>query len=79
MTIIPGASPSRDWGYVQRQGTPVSPSGSPADGGVPDAGPPGGEPGPKDPPICSCTSSGPAGPLFVLLLALARLHRRGRG
>jgi hypothetical protein len=70
MTIIPGASPSRDWGYVERQGTPVSTSGDPPDAGVPDAGLPGGEPGPKDPPPCGCASSGPEGPLAALLLAL---------
>ncbi|HLL04044.1 MAG TPA: hypothetical protein VK539_25890 [Myxococcaceae bacterium] len=76
MTIIPGASPSRDWGYVRRPGIPVTP-GSPADAGVPDGGPPDDEPEPKEPP-CGCASSGPSGPLLALLLALAYGHRRGR-
>jgi MYXO-CTERM domain-containing protein len=78
MTIIPGASPSRDWGYVKRQGTPVSTAGDPPDAGVPDAGLPGGEPGPKDPPPCGCASSGPEGPLFALLLVLAASARAKR-
>jgi len=76
MTIIPGGSPSRDWGYVRRPGIPVPP-GSPADAGVPDGGPPDDEPEPREPP-CGCASSGPSGPLLALLLALAYGHRRGR-
>jgi len=76
MTIIPGASPSRDWGYVRRPGIPVTPGGQ-ADAGVPDGGPPGGEPEPREPP-CGCASSGPSGPLVALLLALAYGHWRGR-
>jgi uncharacterized protein (TIGR03382 family) len=75
MTILPGASPTRDWGYVQRLGTPLDTSGGGADAGVPDAGVPG--PGPKDPGGCDCASAGSAAPLLALaLLALAQ-RRRG--
>lgn len=71
MTILPGASPTRDWGYVKRLGTPLDTSSGGEDAGVPDDGMP--KPEPEDPPPCGCGSAGSGVPLLALaLLALAR-------
>jgi hypothetical protein len=76
MTILPGASPARDWGYVQRLGTPLRAPDGGTGPGVPDAGVPEPEPVPKDGGICGCSSAGSAVPLLALVL-LALAQRRG--